>query len=401
MRPRADYSDIRGFNHEPHLDHRYDPVQTRRELGYAERLHLNSCRLFLRIELWDQGRDMYIDHVRDFLDEAHRRSITVTPILLLAYGGGEGDPAILGAESPHWPPLPACYDPRNYGLGEEFVRAVVSAFRDHPALLFWDVQNEPSWNFALVRVTDDDELARRMKLVWAFTRHFIALVRTLDPDGALGVGHTYIEDTEESDTGELVDVILFHDYSRTRARARRVYERAVELGQKYGKPVINNETGVLSRGGTYDMELELAHEYGMGWYVFKLMIEEGLWETNHGIVYADGTVRDPAIVAALFGFFRNRDPQTVVLPNVDLELNATRAVQLASTALREHADEEELLDAAEFLANMLEGGELVPMGDGPNAQIRRLLADKDHTLQDVRSLTRKFTVLLRDACHLL
>ena len=134
----------------------------------------------------------------------------------------------------------------------------------------------------------------------------------LDPDNPITVGHTFAQDVEP--TIDCVDVISFHDYLETRSRITATYEKIVALSEKYNKPYINSELCCLCRSNPYDLALEVCNEYKAGWYVFELMIE-GYWSDVHGIVYPDGTIRDPAIVAALFGFYRNNDLSTLVKPN--------------------------------------------------------------------------------------
>jgi hypothetical protein len=110
--------------------------------------------------------------------------------------------------------------------------------------------------------------------------------------------------------------------------------------------------------------------------VFELMIE-GYWSQVHGLVYPNGTVRDPAIIAALFGFFRNRDLNTMVMPVPDREGRAEKALQMLQDALKEdpnvlsHAQTstDKILDAAEYAANLLEAAEMVPMYLPPTAKI--------------------------------
>ena len=38
-----------------------------------------------------------------------------------------------------------------------------------------------------------------------------------------------------------------------------IYDMAVELGKKYNKPILNNETACLCRGNPYDMTIEMAN----------------------------------------------------------------------------------------------------------------------------------------------
>jgi len=50
--------------------------------------------------------------------------------------------------------------------------------------------------------------------------------------------------------------------------------------------------------------LEISEKHKTGWYLFNLMIS-GYWGEVHGLFYPDGTIRDPAIIAAVMGFYRN------------------------------------------------------------------------------------------------
>ena len=116
------------------------------------------------------------------------------------------------------------------------------------------------------------------------------------------------------------------------------------------------------------MTLEEYEKSGMGWYIWELMIT-GQWGNVHGVFYADGTVRDPSIVAALLRFFRNRG--TDAMPEVpDREGRFTAAVfanknWLAST----NADWQSGLDLAERSANLLEAAQLIAMHDPPTRQV--------------------------------
>lgn len=129
----------------------------------------------------------------------------------------------------------------------------------------------------------------------------------------IGIGNIFIYETEPSKTAELVDVIVFHDYCPTRKRMRDTLEYAKQMSEKYGKPVLDNEMCCIGRANPYDMSIELHDEYGVGWYLFELMIGKDMWSRVHGVVYPDGTVRDPSIVSAIYGFFRNRGKRRSVL----------------------------------------------------------------------------------------
>jgi hypothetical protein len=118
---------------------------------------------------------------------------------------------------------------------------------------------------------------------------------------------------------------------------RSIYDKAKALGEKYGKPVINNETCCLCRANPYDMTLEILEEYGFGWYLFELIIGYDGWNRVHGIVYPDGTIRDPSIVAALFGFYRNRS-ENIIRPDINKENYVTELIARTSLIMKDNCE---------------------------------------------------------------
>ena len=119
---------------------------------------------------------------------------------------------------------------------------------------------------------------------------FLQICEEKGPVHDIGVGNIFIFETEPSGTAPLVDVIIFHDYSATRKRMRMIYDMAVELGKKYNKPILNNETPVFAGNLRYDHN---GKRVWYRWYLFELMIGNDGWNKAHGIVYPDGTIRDP------------------------------------------------------------------------------------------------------------
>ena len=130
----------------------------------------------------------------------------------------------------------------------------------------------------------------------------------------------------------------------------------------------------------------------VGWYIWELMITHQ-WGTVHGVFYADGTVRDPSIVAALMGFFRNRE--TEIIPAIpDREDYITRAVANNRKWLADpNADWKAGLDLAEVSANLLEAGELIAMHDPPSREVT-LLRKGSPNLAALRSALEKYTAIL-------
>ncbi len=386
MKPLADYRSIRG------VCYGWGGGQEviERDLGYAQRLRINSVRIWLDYRGYWADPGVYLKKLVNFLRTAGSMGISTMPIL---WNGNMIDTSIL--------------EPSYVKTAEHYVTTVVNALKDEPGLLMWDIMNEPSCN-DYMRKAPDDERPGRHAAMWGFVRRFCDFTRKLDPVNAITVGNTFIEDTEP--TVDLVDVISFHDYLETRRRVTATYDRAEELAGKHHKPLLNSELACLCRANPYDMALEICESRHVGWYLFELMVH-GYWGDVHGIVYPDGTVRDPSIVSAIMGFHRNRDQKARISPNPNKEGNAQAAVARVENALREDTtlflnkkkSNDDVLEAAEFCANFLEGSEMVPMYAPPSVKILawRRQPEEERDQDAIRSFAYDLALTLKKYCRIL
>lgn len=432
MRKKVDYSAIRGFNYtQPDcgmdlkfwINYNHDIVD--RDMGYAERLHLNSARIFLIYDCYKENPKQFLANVKDFVRTAWNHGISTNPIVFLGFRFAPDEPPLSSMimSKPGLRPLSkAIEDPSCWYLGEQYFDALYEAIGNEPGLLFWDIANEPGYTDNFVTWYDDEPLYQqdyqerpdmallreRQEKTWAIVRHFCKYVKAKDPDHDIGVGNIYIYETEHSGTAELVDVIVFHDYFCTRRRIREMLDMAIALGKKYNKPVLNNEMCCLCRANPYDMSIELHNEYKIGWYLFELMIGQDMWSRVHGVVYPDGTVRDPSIVAAIYGFYRNRG-ETAIRSDVNQEDYVKRVMILADRTLksvrqsqfRDHSnDKEDLLEVCEYAANLLEAGELVPMAYPPTAKIAAYRRQDHVDVQEIADYLMELLDILKKSCHI-
>ena len=432
MKKTIDYNGLRGFNYtQPDARDDYDfwlhysHETVDRDMGYAERLRLNSARIFLSFAAYREDPDEFFDHVKDFVRTAWQHGISTNPIVYHGAFFFPREEEFEPAEGETLRPLSkSIRTPESWREGERYFDRLYEAIGQEPGLLFWDAFNEPGYTDQFVTwyeeepkyvqdfrpgVPDLKELREKQEKTWEFVRHFCRYIKKKDPEHDLGIGNIFIWETEPSRTAELVDVIVFHDYSATRARLREVLKTARELGRKYGKPIVDNEMCCLARANPYDMAIQLHEEYGVGWYLFELMIGSDMWNRVHGVVYPDGTVRDPSIVAAIGGFFRNRGPEAL-RPDVNQEDYVERAVFYAERALRETrrpgggdpaADAEKLLEACEFAANLLETGELVPMDAPPTARIEAYRREEAPDCDAIRDFLTELIETLRRKAHVI
>jgi len=364
-----DLSGTRGFNYQSaetigHVEFwlQYNPAVTERDLDYAKRLQLNQVRVFVPYAAWERNKEGFRMNLLHFVRAAHERGIGVMPTMQYKFNEWRDKAA--------WP------------NSRQFVADLVATIGKEPGLAIWDVENEPEC--CSLPPTPDNRLHMEHAIYMAKMFH------ELDTVTPVTIGATFAENMIAM--GDAVDVLSFHNYSPTRAQIRASIAKAKEYAKQVRKPLIDTEIGCIARANPYDVTLQEHMQAHVGWYIWELMIT-GNWGTVHGVFYPDGTVRDPSIVAALLGFFRNRG-QNVVEDVPDRENHLTEAVTKNKTWLADpNPDWEAGLDMAEVSANLLEAAQLSPMHILPSRQVI-LLRNGQPDIPALRSILRKFTSLL-------
>ena len=352
-KPLKDYSFIRGVNY----GIQGDQQTLERDLGYAKRVNLNSTRIWLSYQAYEKDPKGYIEKLRNYIRTSKRLGFSTMPSL---FNGNSLTPDML--------------TPEFHQRGDAFAKAIVEAVKDEPGLLMWDIMNEPLWNDYFNNANGEDKKQHGDQIT-AFVRYYVTFVKKVDPANATTVGYAFSKELEGS--ADLVDVLTFHDYTPTRSEIEAAYKIAEDAARKYNKPLMNSETACIARANPYDVVLQIAEQHHTGWYLFNLIIQ-GYWGEVHGLFYPDGTVRDPAIISAIMGFYRNRNLDTMIRPQPNREGHAEKALKAIEDALKDdpntfrHTTQptDKLLDAAEYAANLLESSEMVPMIVPPSAQIQ-------------------------------
>ena len=344
----ADLSAIRGANYRAAgatntTDYwvHYNPAETERDLTYADRLKLNQLRVFVNYTSWEANKAAFRKNLTDLARACERHQIG----LMITFGDTQ---SFINAD-------------RTIKRDQirAFVQELVSVIGGEPALAFWDASNEPDYNAA---GSAPDQQEKRMEIA----RSIAAALHELDGKTPVTIGVANERNMET--LGDTVDVLSFHDYLSTRAGIADDIGRAKAFAARTGKQVMDTETGCVARANPYDVTLEEHMKAHVGWYIWELMITRR-WGDVHGVFYTNGTVRDPAIPAAMFGLFRNRSTNAI-LENVNREGWVNTDVTNAQ-AWQTNADVSwhDGLAAAEKLANLLEGGQLIAMREPPTRTI--------------------------------
>ena len=385
--PLKDYSFIRGVCYPNGWMNK--PEIIRRDLGYARRLNINSTRIWLGYRRYSTNPEDFINHLKTYVRIADSMGISTMPVL---WNGSIVDSTTSKDDF--------------HKSGDKYIKAVVEALKNEKGLLMWDIMNEPSYN-AYYRLAPEEKKQDRWNDIDNFVRYYCKLVKKLDPKNAITIGHTFPKDLKMG--ADLVDVLCFHDYLGTRKQIEHSYSVAEDFSKKYNKPVVNSETGCIGRANPYDLALEICDEHKAGWYVFQLMIS-GYWSKIHGIFYPDGTIRDPSIVAAIMGFFRNRDIKTRIKPDPNQEGNAEKGIKMVEDALKQdsrtfrnrQSSTDQILEAAEYCANLLESAEMVPMINPPSVKIRawQAMDEQDRDVAAIKDFAYHLALQLKKDCLL-
>ena len=369
----ADYSDIRGFNYNTASSRNvedqwktYRHAEVDRDFGFAERLQLNSARVFLSYKAWLADKAKFRENLRDFVRTAAAHHIGV---MVEVVDGPAGMMPDLFEESAK-PKL------------REYARDLVDAVGNEPGLSFWDVANEPDWVRPPVAMPNTNQPQRI-----AVAKFMATQFHEFDRHTPVTIGCLFLTCTIE--TAGFVDVLSYHDYSQTRAQIVADIQRGQKFSASVHKPLINTEMACVGRANPYDIEIEEHDKAHMGWFIWELMIAH-YWGNVHGIFYPDGTIRDPSIVAAVMGFFRNRGPD-VVLEETDREGITSGLLDDARKWLADpHPDYFAGLVLAESEANTLEAGQLVGMRELPTRKVDLLRAGPQN-IAALRQLIAQFS----------
>ena len=380
QKPSADLTNVRGFNYTTSLDTsigprghsglwlKYDAAQVERDLTNAQRLNLNQVRVFIAYSAWKADPELSNRNLLDFLHACQRHNIGV----------------MLGLIDQPRPMAPSTDLPPEL---KPWLEGIVKLTANEPALQFWDAANEPD------NAARNGTEARTRALVVA--RNTADLLRATGTHVPITIGCVHVACMKE--TAPAVDVLSYHDYSSTRAEIRANIAEAQAFAASVHKPVFNSEIACIGRANPYDMALEEFNRGHMGWYLWELTIVHE-WGDVHGVFYPDGTVRDPSIVAAIMGFYRNRTANTV-LEDPDRERWVQRAVTGGKAWLASPTPTwNEGLKQAEIEANILETAQLVPMREPPTRTLE-LVRNAPPDIPALQALVRRWIPILEPYQH--
>ncbi|MEO6802599.1 MAG: cellulase family glycosylhydrolase [Granulicella sp.] len=250
----------------------FNPALNDKELGMAESIGMNTMRVFLQDQLWEQDPEGFKKRLDAFLAIAAKHHIR--PLLVLFDSCWDPEPKL----GPQHPPIPGVHNsgwvqsPGTRGLEdpayepklEAYVKGVVGAFAKDDRILGWDLWNEPDngggGNYA--KKEAKNKAARVTALLpkvftWARAEHPVQPLTS-----GVWTGDWSHPDKESAMTKVQLaesDVITFHNYGWPEE-----FEAKIKELQPLGRPIICTEYMARGAGSTFDGSLPIAKKYHVG-----------------------------------------------------------------------------------------------------------------------------------------
>ncbi len=247
----------------------FNPALNDKELGLGESIGMNTMRVFLQDQLWEQDPQGFTKRLDEFLAIAAKHHIR--PLLVLFDSCWDPDPKL----GPQHPPIPGIHNsgwvqsPGAKGLTDPayepklkaYVEGVVGAFANDDRVLAWDIWNEPDGE----NNTDypGREPKNKTELVAKLLPKAFAWARAAHPTQPLTSG-LWSGDWSHPDKESAItkiqlaesDIISFHNYEWPEGFEARVKEL-----QAYHRPILCTEYMARGAGSTFDNTLPLAKKY--------------------------------------------------------------------------------------------------------------------------------------------
>ncbi len=248
----------------------WDPKRIDYELGLAQGIGMNTMRVFLHDQLWQQDPEGFKQRIDAFLTKAEAHKIKPLFVLFDSCWDpnpklGPQHPPIPGVHNSGWlqgPGMPGLRDRTRYPGYKAYVQGVIGAFAKDDRILGWDVWNEPDNGADQYNGQEGKEPLVRALLAQVFN-----WAREADPSQPLtsevwtGDDWTPSGKTSPMEKLQLAqsDVVTFHDYSWP-----ETFERRIKQLLAYNRPIICTEFMARGNGSTFDGALPIGKRYNVG-----------------------------------------------------------------------------------------------------------------------------------------
>lgn len=252
----------------------FDIKTIERELGWARDLGFNTVRVFLHDLPWKEDHRDFTNRIYEFLGAAHKNRIQV--MFVLFDSCWDPDPKLGKQPAPRpglhnsgWvqsPGVAVLKDPKAWKEKEDYVKGILREFKYNPAVLAWDLWNEPDNNNASSYGKLD--LDNKEAIVLPLVKQVFRWAREEKPYQPITAAPWAGDWTDEEKLSPLnrflfdnSDIITFHRYEnleRTRKQADAL--------KRYERPILCTEYMARPFGSTFEALLPLFKDQKIGAY---------------------------------------------------------------------------------------------------------------------------------------
>ncbi|MCL7763589.1 cellulase family glycosylhydrolase [Polaribacter sp. Z014] len=215
------FTNIKGINYYPQATpwnmygDAFDINIIKNDFRIIKKAGLNSIRIFVPYEDFGKANVKFekLEKLKKVLDTAFAEDLKVVVTLFDFYGN---------------------YDVLDWTLNQRHAEKIVETFKDHPAILAWDVKNEPNLDFA----------SRGEVNVTAWLDFMIILIKKIDKKHPVTIGWSNTKSA--TILKDKVDVVSFHYYEDIEQLESEYLKLKEEIKDK---PIVLQEFGLSSYGG--------------------------------------------------------------------------------------------------------------------------------------------------------
>lgn len=235
----------------------FSPELIDKELALAEATGFNTLRVVLQFIVWEDDPAYFRETFAKFLAICTKHKIRVMPALFDDCVFGENIDPVLGKQSEPrdgwyawaWSPSPGTTmvkDPSTYPRIGKYVKDIIGAFKSDPAILAWDLYNEPSTS----ALSDKSYLLIHNVFRWA---------REINPIQPLTLAYWDGDPVLDKIIFDNSDIITFHCYSE-----KNEVEKLINSLKMQKRPLICSEWLNRPMGSTVESVLPLFFKEKIG-----------------------------------------------------------------------------------------------------------------------------------------
>ena len=244
------------------------------QLGLAQKIGMNTVRVFLHDLLFAQDRPGFENRINQFLAIAKKHKIKVLFVLFdscwnpFPHTGKQPRP-VPYVHNSGWvqsPGAKALKDTSDYKRLKKYVTLIVRRFGKDKRILGWDLWNEPdNMGNEFYRKNDLPDKIERVNVLLPQVFTWAKSVHPIQPlTSAIWTGNWSSDDSLSATQKIQIynsDIISFHNYDKADE-----FEKRIKWLKRYKRPVICTEYMSRGSGSTFQSSLPIAKKYHVAAY---------------------------------------------------------------------------------------------------------------------------------------